>query len=131
MTTYFISGHRNITTEEWEKHYIQQIVEATEKPNSRFVIGDYYGVDTLAQQFLFDKGITDVVVYHMFEQPRNNVGFPTCGGFKTDEERDAAMTNISDVDIAWVRLGAEMSGTAQNLNRRLSKIYDQRFSIKK
>lgn len=131
MTTYFISGHRNITNEEWEKYYVPRIIQAIEEPDARFVIGDYHGVDMIAQQFLFDKGITNVIVYHMFDNPRNNAGFPTCGGFETDEERDASMTNNSDIDIAWVREGAYHSGTAQNLKRRLNKIYEQRFSIKR
>ena len=35
------------------------------------------------------------------------------GHYKTDEERDAAMTRVSDVDIAYVREGRWNSGTAQ------------------
>ena len=61
----------------------------------------------------------NVVVFHMFDNPRNNAGgFSTAGGFKNDKERDAAMTNNSDADIAWVRPGREKSGTAKNLSRR-------------
>lgn len=129
MTTYFISGHRNITSEEWEKHYVHRILKALEEPDVKFVIGDYHGVDTIAQQFLFDKEVKNVIVYHMFTSPRNNVGFPTRGGFTTDEERDASMTDNSDIDIAWVREGAFDSGTAQNLKRRLTKLYNKRFLL--
>lgn len=40
------------------------------------------------------------------------------GYYKTDEDRDAAMTRVSDVDIAYVREGRWNSGTAQNIKRR-------------
>jgi hypothetical protein len=60
-----------------------------------------------------------VRVYHMFQTPRNNVGgFILVGGYMSDEERDAALTAVSDYDIAWVRPGRENSGTAKNLQRR-------------
>lgn len=60
-----------------------------------------------------------VTVYHMLDQPRNNVGNRvTLGGFKSDEERDSAMTSASDYDIAWIRKGKEKSGTAKNILRR-------------
>ena len=117
MKTYFISGHRNITPQEFNEHYIPAIEKAIEE-GGKFVIGDYYGVDMLAQQYLLEKEIKDVVVYHMFVEPRNNAGFPTKGGFPDDESRDAAMTKISDEDIAWVRPGNDKSGTTINLRRR-------------
>ena len=40
------------------------------------------------------------------------------GGFKSDEERDSAMTNDSDFDIAFVKDNRWNSGTAQNIKRR-------------
>ena len=56
----------------------------------------------------------------MFEKPRNrNTNIRILkGGFKTDEERDAAMTAISKHDIAFVRKHTKLSGTAQNILRR-------------
>jgi hypothetical protein len=113
---YFISGHLSLTQEEFDTHYKSLIDEALSH-NSFFVVGDAKGADTLSQNYLFDK--TDrVVVYHMFETPRYNAGFPTEDGFQSDEERDIAMTNNSDMDIAWVRKGREKSGTQKNLDRR-------------
>jgi hypothetical protein len=71
----------------------------------------------MAQNYLLGK--TDaVVVYHMFTSPRNNAGFPTVGGFESDEARDNCMTADSHQDIAWVRPGREKSGTWKNLDRR-------------
>ena len=41
--------------------------------------------------------------------------------FKNDEERDSAMTNVSDFDIAFVKNGKwKDSGTAINIRRRIS-----------
>ena len=59
----------------------------------------------------------------MFESPRNhNTTIKSLkGGFKNDEERDSAMTNVSDFDIAFVRDGKwKDSGTAINIRRRIS-----------
>jgi hypothetical protein len=42
------------------------------------------------------------------------------GGYRTDEERDAAMTRESHEDIAWVRPGKRRNnGTGKNLQRRV------------
>ncbi|MEO1762228.1 MAG: hypothetical protein AAFR83_09700 [Cyanobacteria bacterium J06629_18] len=116
QTINFISGHLDLTPAEFDEHYRPQIDVALSK-NQGFVVGDARGADTLAQQYLFDK-TEAVVVYHMFESPRNNPGFPTCGGFQSDEERDEQMTGDSHQDIAWVKPGRKKSGTQKNLNRR-------------
>ena len=86
--------------------------------SGRFVVGDYYGVDYMAQNYLKNKVPDDfVTVYHMMESPRNYVeGFNLKGGYLIDEERDYAMTKESHVDIAWSR--SDSSGTARNLRRR-------------
>lgn len=118
MSIYFISGHLSLTNEEFQEHYIPQLEKALEAKGT-FVVGDARGADTKAQAWLREKG-AEVIVYHMFTSPRNNVGnFPTKGGYISDEQRDCAMTLASDKDIAWVRTGREDSGTAKNLKRRL------------
>lgn len=71
-TTYFISGHRNITEKEFRDNYAPVIMRAAAEDHSTFVIGDYYGVDIMAQNYLIDvlKINPDrVTVYHMFESP--------------------------------------------------------------
>lgn len=112
----FISGHLDLTPDEFEQHYRPAIDAALARGDS-FVVGDARGADTLAQRYLLGK-TTAVVVYHMFACPRNNAGFPTVGGFQSDEERDSRMTAGSDGDIAWVRPGREKSGTQRNIERR-------------
>lgn len=129
---YFISGHRDITQEEFDKNYKKAIDEViSNDPFPTFVVGDYCGADIMAQNYLkeiIDNGDgtlseSDVEVFHMFEFPRNyafkdNPGVKCNGGFICDEERDAAMTNCTDYDIAYVRGERWDSGTAQNIKRR-------------
>ena len=118
MKTAYISGHLKISSDEFDHNYLRPIREAMLR-GDKFVVGDARGKDAMAQTYLFMVGAKDVTVYHMFDKPRNNKhNFPTVGGFKSDDERDAAMTAASDYDIAWVRPGRETSGTANNLKRR-------------
>lgn len=121
--TYFISGHRDITEEEFEIYRSHIYSICVGNPNARFVVGDYHGADIMAQNFLMDEvGINpeNITVYHMFNTPRNAnpkvINFK--GGFLSDSERDTAMTNASTYDIAYVRNNKKMSGTAENILRR-------------
>lgn len=122
--TYFISGHRNITREEFERNYIPEIERViAEDPESMFVVGDYHGADIMAQDYLMDFtdiGPDRVVVYCMGNTPANAnkdiEHFRT--GYESDIERDSAMTDASFRDIAFVRDGGYESGTAQNILRR-------------
>jgi hypothetical protein len=115
----FVSGHLRISVVEFLEHYVPHLRYHLDQGHA-FVVGDARGADTMAQQWLKEHG-AKVTVFHMFAKPRNNVGFPTVCGFKTDEERDVAMTLASHTDVAWVRPGRELvSGTAKNLLRRQS-----------
>jgi len=146
-TTVFVSGHLDLKWEEFEEHYAPLLREAADRGCS-FVVGDAPGCDYQAQRFLKDECKVPkdrVTVYHMLEYPRHSYGsgygtndpntrevlrsrpatarggYPLCGGFKSDEERDAAMTLASDADIAWVRPSGSKrhgSGTKNNLERR-------------
>lgn len=124
LATYFISGHRDITEEEFERNYVPALeAVVNEIPDCRFVVGDYYGVDIMAQNYLIDVLDFDpdrITVYHMLEAPRNiNPKITnTVGGFETDRGRDTAMTLASSNDIAYVRDNTKISGTAENILRR-------------
>ena len=133
---YFISGHRNITDDEFTNNYVKkfntiEIMYQYQKAMNKvddidmplYVVGDYEGVDIMSQNYLIDNLKVDpkrITVYHMFNKPRNCndkiVNFK--GGFNYDEERDAAMTNDSTEDIAFVRDHLKLSGTAMNILRR-------------
>lgn len=124
--TYFISGHRDLTWEEFAKWYAPAINKILNKDNSSsFVVAECQGADQMAQDYLIACGVIpiDVTVYHMLKSPRYlaHRGMRTLGGFTSDEERDAAMTKDSDCDIAFIRKGRETSGTAQNILRRWTK----------
>jgi hypothetical protein len=120
---FFVSGHLDLTPEEFQTHYIPKFHPAITTPGfAGFIVGDAPGCDTMFQQWIDEAycfGGAPVVVYHMLEKPRNCLEhFRTVGGFKSDRERDEAMTAASHYDIAWVRPGREKSGTAKNLARR-------------
>lgn len=132
--TVFVSGHMDLTVAEFEEHYKQRIYVAASK-GSHFVVGDAPGCDEMAQKYIHSL-TPRLIIYHMFDSPRRTV-FDVrqahrrdvhCGGFITDEERDAAMTFASDGDIAWVRPGkrGRTSGTAKNLLRRESHTQELR-----
>lgn len=122
--TYFISGHRDITEDEFERNYMAALEDVVSNvQDCRFVVGDYYGVDIMAQNYLVDVLGVDpdrITVYHMLEAPRNiNSQIKNMvGGFESDRERDAAMTAASSYDIAFVRDNTRISGTAENILRR-------------
>lgn len=127
--TYFISGHRLISPENFEKYYIKKLENIIKnEPESVFVLAEYEGVDRLAQDWLSKNldDLTRVTVYHMYDKPRYLASnkFNTVGGFKSDIERDAAMTENSDEDIAFIKPGKWTSGTAQNILRRYEKLID-------
>lgn len=121
--TYFISGHRDINEEEFTKYKMKISEVLKEKPDALFVVGDYQGVDIMSQNFLIDELKIEpnrITVYHMFDEPRNINPKITnkIGSFENDEERDAAMTNASFEDIAFIRNHQKLSGTSQNILRR-------------
>lgn len=128
---YFVSGHLDLTQEDFNREYKGKIELAAGR-GSLFVVGDAKGCDAMVQKLLLDLSVNNVIVYHIGDKPRNNLGlFHTKGKFKSDEDRDSAMTNDSNEDIAWVRGEEEskklygdkyregrVSGTMKNLLRR-------------
>lgn len=121
--TFFISGHRQITEEEFENNYKTPILLSISKYDAYFIIGDYWGVDVMAQDYLINilnYNPQKITVYHMFDKPRyfNKKIQNFSGGYTSDDERDNAMTVNSDEDIAFVRNPYFLSGTAQNILRR-------------
>jgi hypothetical protein len=129
--TFFVSGHLDLSQQEFDQFYTMQIEKAIAQ-NAHFVIGDAKGADAMAQKHLAKVHYRKVTIYHIGSKPRNLLGpFETRGWFKNDEERDKAMTNASQQDIAWVRseemckklYGSnykpnKISGTAKNILRR-------------
>lgn len=118
---YFISGHIDLSKEEFSTHYTPLIDKVCQDPSATFVVGDCYGADDYAQIYLHSKN-RFFVVYHKGDRPRcNKTNAYAIGGFLSHTSKDQAMTEASDLDIAWVRPGKEESGTARNLYRRRDK----------
>ncbi len=136
MARYFVSGHLDLTQEQFDLHYKEAITTAAVDQTSTFVMGDARGTDSFAFNLLCELVSLDrIAIYHRGRTPRQTIkpGCNLVGMFKTDEERDTAMTLNSDIDIAWVRLASEasklygsaynphrISGTQRNLDRRLA-----------
>lgn len=122
---FFISGHRDITNEEFNKLYIPKILNAINEYNAYFIMGDYEGVDIMAQNFLINEigyDVDKICVYHMGLFPMNiNENIKNIKPyFLNDVHRDSTMTKESDEDIAFIREGKNNSGTAQNILRRVT-----------
>lgn len=122
--TYFISGHRDITPEEFEKFYVPAIVDVIDTCNDNyddceFVVGDCRGCDEMVDELNADLcedddpyTIDDCPIVHYV------------GGFETDRDRDSAMTNVLSEDIAFIRSKSKWdSGTAENILRRHTMKY--------
>ena len=53
---YFISGHRDLTKEEFEQHYIPWISRVMDEDSmADFVVGDWEGCDTMALEFILSQ----------------------------------------------------------------------------
>lgn len=80
----------------------------------------------MAQDYLLACGVSfrNITIYHMFKAPRYTAlrSVPTQGGFTSDIERDKAMTEHSDYDIAFIRKGKESSGTAQKYSKKMDEV---------
>ena len=126
---YFVSGHRDLPYEDFELYYkpiIDNVIANDETPE--FVVGDCEGVDKFAMDYIFEYYIIPLTIYHIGNSSRNipkglsenpeSEGVFFHGGFTSDEERDSAMTKVSDFDIAFVKDNRWNSGTAQNIKRR-------------
>ncbi len=116
--TAFVSGHRNLIPSEFYQYYLPYLDKAIASGH-QFVVGDAPGADAMVQMYLADRIAPErVTVYHARHKPRHwHSGFDVQGDYASQSAKDAAMTAISDYDIAWVRLGKETSGTARNLAR--------------
>lgn len=121
---YFISGHRDLTQEQFDTYYVPAIHKVLLNDlECYFVVGDCDGVDKMAMNYLSDRG-QEFTIYHLGFIPRilpepfkpELIKFK--GLFKTDIHRDSAMTLNSDFDIAFVFNQRWNSGTAQNIKRR-------------
>ena len=66
---YFISGHRDLTQEEFDTHYALLIDEIMRNDVfTEFVVGDWEGCDTMVINFLLEQvDYPPVTIYHVEE----------------------------------------------------------------
>ena len=125
---YFISGHRDLTQEEFDMHYAQLIDEIMRNdPFAEFIVGDWEGCDTMSINFLLEQvEYPPITIYHVEEEPRVKYGNESVLNgeniynikLENYDECDAQMTFDSTFDVAWIRPGREDSHTAKNIKRR-------------
>lgn len=144
----FISGHLDLTKEQFKEHYVPKLDKAITAGHD-FVVGSARGADSMALDYLLDH-CPDTKRITVYIHSRNKtlqqklvnritkLGIKSIRGFKSDTCRDAACTQASTYDIAWVRpkedtaklLGDKydpngLSGTEQNLMRRKAQEQQQ------
>jgi siroheme synthase (precorrin-2 oxidase/ferrochelatase) len=122
-----VSGHRDLTKEEFEEHYAP-LIETVLKEDiwAEFIVGDWEGCDTMFIEYMISKRSYPDIVVTCVENPRikpfGEDLFHYCKTYSklcnTYDECDAFMTQESDFDIAWIRPGREDSHTAKNIRRR-------------
>ena len=124
---YFVSGHRDLTQEEFDEHYIPLIDKVLKEDIwAEFIVGDWEGCDTIFVEYMISKRSYPDIIVTCVENPRikpfGDDLFHYCRTYcklcNTYEECDAFMTQESDFDIAWIRPGKEDSHTAKNIKRR-------------
>ncbi len=124
MKIVYVFGNGNTSWEEFQEFYIPRL-EALLKEPHKILVCDFRGVDTMAMEWLKTR-TPNVAVYHMRKRPR---AFPDTfrteardwimkGGFRTDNDRDAACISACTHYIAFDRNSDEKrtSGTQRNIN---------------
>lgn len=132
---YFISGHKDLTEQEFNEIYVPKIENVLAIDDSPvFIMGDNDGVDTYAMDYLFShrlepkmyictissipQNLPEDYIKFFKDNPEVVTNFGIISMFKSNIERDIYMTKHSDFDIAYVKNDRWNSGTAQNIRRR-------------
>ena len=125
---YFVSGHRDLTKEEFEKYYIPLIQKVMlYDEDAEFIVGDWEGCDTMFIEYMLEYKFDVFINVYCVNSPQMiplkdfvSTEFPNIfiNLRNTHDKCDASMTKDSDFDIAWIRPGKENSHTAKNIKRR-------------
>lgn len=125
----FVSGNKDISEKDYMQYYMP-LLQALTKVHEEiyYVMSDDNGVSELTQMFL-SKALKDKTVVSIFgtgEKPNVFIDndYLYIGGFKTLEERDAAMTASSNKDLHIILGGKGDSAIKNNICRRLTPKYD-------
>lgn len=124
----FISGNLDLSEKQFIKYYLPVIVELSKNSNLYFNISDDEGcsemIQVLLNKMLINKN--KVNIYCVGDKPKHYISenFLCFSGFKTLEERDAAMTFGSNMDLHIILSGKGNSAVRNNLCRRNEPEYN-------
>ena len=124
----FISGNLDLNEKQFIKYYINTITELIKDDSNYFNISDDEGCSEMTQ-ILLNKFLTDkskVNVFCIGDYPKHYISneFNCFYGFKTLEERNAAMTLSSNMDLHVILSGKGRSMIEDNLCRRNEPEYN-------
>ena len=124
----FISGNNDLSEKQFIQYYLPIITELIKDDNIYFNISDDDGCSEMTQILLNSniKNKNKVSVYCIGDTPKHYVSnrFLCFSGFKTIEERNAAMTFASTTDLHVIIPGKGNSAVKDNLCRRNEPEYN-------
>ena len=131
MKKVFISGSRHI--KKLDKLVINSLNKIISQ-NIQVLVGDADGVDRLVQEYLSKQNYFNVIVYTIFENPRNivskkfkvkSINVENISGRKAQEKKDEAMTR--DSDYSFVIWNGKSKGSLNNILRALE--YNKKLKV--
>jgi hypothetical protein len=116
---YFVSGHRDLTEQEFVEHYLPKLLKVIEfDKDPIFLVGNYEGCDEMFLKFMQAGNYDHFVYLYYVDNPMRHYDYVFTRHMETPNDCDYTMTSNSDFDIAWIRPGREDSHTANNIRRR-------------
>ena len=124
----FISGNLDLSDKQFIQYYLPIITELAKEDNIYFNVSDDDGCSEMVQILLNNllKDKFKVSVYCVGDNPKHFVcsDFLCFTGFRTLEERNAAMTFASTTDLHIILPGKGNSAVKDNLCRRNEPEYN-------
>ncbi|MBE8723987.1 hypothetical protein [Flavobacterium hungaricum] len=126
----FIFGNGNLSFNDFLSHYEKPLTALFKEENTKFILCDFKGVDTLAMEVL--KCVSpNVTLLHIGEKPRympdkykTQVSqWKIIGGFESDQERDFEAVNLCTHFLAFDFNSDEKrkSGTQKSIEKCLEQ----------
>lgn len=125
----FISGNTDISEKDFMQYYLPVLAELSKSEEKiYYVLSDDEGCSEITQLFLKsnlkDKSVVSIFGCGIDPKVYIDPDFVYVGGFKTLEERDAAMTLLSNKDLHVILSGIGKSAVEKNILRRVTPKYD-------
>lgn len=125
----FISGNTDISEKDFMQYYLPVLAELSKSEEKiYYVLSDDEGCAEITQLFLKsnlkDKSVVSIFGCGIDPNIYIDPDFVYVGGFKTLEERDAAMTLLSNKDLHVILSGTGKSAVEKNILRRVTPKYD-------